>query len=481
MSRTGRRTAKANVDNPQLAIGQEAGLLDSRITRRQALSTAGKAAIGVVAAAVVAGGGYTAYTSLAPSAPTKVRLDFTAWDYSVTSIKDNIEKFQGLNPNIEVTMTNAAYSDYLTFMAQRFTAKTPTDVVYDGEDWLAQWASSGWVVPLQDYWDQYQTKKKWNDYVSDMVPFAKESMTFQGKIYGLPYYSDTFNYMFNKQVFDNNDIEAPNDWDDVRNAALKLKQGGMKFPYLQSFQGLSPFDFYQLFSGAMGRGATLLDSNNNPTFSPSSGDPFFDQLQWVVDGINKDQFINTDYTAIIESDVVKKMGGGDGAMTLLAKYNLAAMNSPGSSPSAGNFVLGLMPGKTHTAYGFAKMYNLTKMAVDRGKDVVQAAITYIEYFGANDGPVLKRWAVENGLGFGFVSAFNDPEIADSIVKLYGPDATDSVKQQFQLAHGVPHPVWFGQWLDYSNKEAILPALRSDINVEDAINRMLKQAQQLNRG
>lgn len=460
-------------------------ILNRRITRREALSTAAKVGIG---AAVVVVAGTSAYlvtqpapttTTTAPK-PKEISLTFTAWDYAVSTVQDNINKFMAVNPNIKVTMTNFAYSDYQSAMAQRFTAGTKTHAHYDGEDWLAQWAASGWVVPLQDYWDNFKTKKKFNDYVTDMVPFARDSMTYKGKLYGLPYYSDTFNLMFNKQLFDSNGIEAPKDWDDVRNAALKLKQSGMKFPYLQSFQGLSPFDFYQFFSGAMGRGATLLDSNNNPTFSPSSGDPFFDQLQWLVDGVNKDQFINTDYTAVIESDIVKKMGAGEGAMTLLAKYNLAGMNTAGSSPLAGQFVLGLMPGKTHVAYGFAKMYNMTKIAVDEGNDTIQAVITFIEYFGANDSVVLKRWAVENGLGFGYVSPFNDPDISTSIDNYYGPRAVDAVKEQFAIAKGLPHPVWFGQWLDFANKEAILPALRKDITVETAVDKMLKKAQDLNK-
>jgi len=458
----------------------EQDLLMTEISRREAISTGGKVAIGVAAAAVIGGGGYAAYTALQPRGPTEVSISFTAWDYAVSTIQDNIHKFESLNPNIKVTMTNAAYSDYQSFMAQRFTSNTPTDVAYDGEDWLAQWAASGWVVPLEEYWDKFQTKKKWSEYVNDMVPFAKESMTFQGKIYGLPYYSDTFNIMYNKKTLDDNGIELPETWEDVLDGALKLKQKGFRFPYLQSFQGLSPFDFYQFFSGAMGRGATLLDANYKPTFNPSPGDPVFDQLQWLVDGIHKHQVINTDYTALIESDIVTKMGASEGAMTLLAKYNLAAMNAPGSSPQAGNFVLGLMPGKTHEAYGFAKMYNMTKMAVNRGNDVIQAAIKFIEYFGGNDGPVLKRWAVENGLGFGYLSPYNDPEIASSIDKYYGKGAIETIKKQFAIGHTIPHPVWFGQWVDYANKEAILPALRRDITVEDAVDRMLKQAERLGK-
>jgi multiple sugar transport system substrate-binding protein len=229
----------------------------------------------------------------------------------------------------------------------------------------------------------------------------------------------------------------------------------------------------------MGNGATLLDSSNAPTFNPSAGDPFYDQIQWVVNGIHKDNIINPDYTAITEADIVKKMTGGEVAMTLLAKYNLAAMNAPGSSSAAGNFSLALMPGKSHVAYGFAKMYSMTKLAQDRGHDATQAAISLIEFFGANDSTVLKRWAVENGLGFGFNSPFSDPDIQASLVKYYGSDAATLIPQQFKIAQTIPHPVWFGQWVDFANKQALLPALRQDIQVADAVDKMSKQAVSLN--
>ena len=49
-----------------------------RITRREALTTAGKAAIGLGGAVIVAGAAYVAYTSLAPSTPATVTSTETA-------------------------------------------------------------------------------------------------------------------------------------------------------------------------------------------------------------------------------------------------------------------------------------------------------------------------------------------------------------------------------------------------------------------
>src|SRR5437867_8348564 len=51
----------------ELKFPQLQALLDQRISRRQALSSSAKAAIGVGAVVVVAGAGYLAYTSLGGS------------------------------------------------------------------------------------------------------------------------------------------------------------------------------------------------------------------------------------------------------------------------------------------------------------------------------------------------------------------------------------------------------------------------------
>ncbi|MEM3670077.1 MAG: hypothetical protein QW737_06060, partial [Nitrososphaerota archaeon] len=88
-------------------------------------------------AAIVGGVAYAPYQQAA--VPQKVKLEFTVWNYSVETIRDNIQKFMQQYPNIEVVLYDFNWPDYPSTMVQRFTTKTPTDVCYNGEDWLAQW------------------------------------------------------------------------------------------------------------------------------------------------------------------------------------------------------------------------------------------------------------------------------------------------------------------------------------------------------
>lgn len=65
-----------------------------------------------------------------------------------------------------------------------------------------------------------------------------------------------------------------------------------------------------------------------------------------------------------------------------------------------------------------------------------------------------------------------------MVEYYGPGADKSIKEQASIAKTIPHPVWFGQWIDYSIKEAIAKAFAKEITVKEAVERMAKRAREL---
>jgi hypothetical protein len=64
------------------------------------------------------------------------------------------------------------------------------------------------------------------------------------------------------------------------------------------------------------------------------------------------------------------MNTGQHVFTVMFNYNLAALNNAATSALAGQFKLAMMPGETHECYGFAKFYNMTQMAVERGQETM---------------------------------------------------------------------------------------------------------------
>ena len=115
-------------------------------------------------------------------------------------------------------------------MVNRFISKTPTDVTYNGGNWLNEFAAAGWVVSLDDHFDWAES------YQDKVLPFAWQDMTFDGKVYGLPYYADTITFMYNAKILEDAGIAAPpQTWEEVTEQALQLKENGMEHPFVYEF------------------------------------------------------------------------------------------------------------------------------------------------------------------------------------------------------------------------------------------------------
>ena len=185
---------------------------------------------------------------------------------------------------------------------------------------MPEWAAAGWLAALEDHFpDVAQYKDKTTRY-------ALRDMTYNGKLYGLSYYSDMFTFMYDKEALDKHGIPVPETWDDVLQAALKLKAAGMDKPFVYGSDHASP-DFYQTFvSTVYGRGGRMFDDDLNPVFNDPNSEAV-KQLQWL-----QDAFTTRDI-AIGEPNsfqVPVALNAGTSAMTVTWNYLLAQANDKAS-------------------------------------------------------------------------------------------------------------------------------------------------------
>ena len=393
------------------------------------------------------------------SAAAAAELDFVVWNYAVDIVQANIDLFQQAHPDITVTLSDFGWPVFHETMVNRFQSKTPTDVAYNGGNWLEEFAAAGWVVPLEDHFDWVA------GYQDKVLGFAWQDMTFQGKVYGLPYYADTITFMYNAKVLEDAGIAAPpQTWEEVTEQSLALKANGMEAPFVYEFANTLPNVSEAFASMVFGRGGELIDEELNPLWTDPNS-PAAQQLKWLVEANNEHQIM-----AILphETDITKAMNTGQHAFTVMFNYNLAALNNAATSPLAGQFKLALMPGETHECYGFAKFYNMTQMAVDRGQEAIDAAGAFIQYFaGEVDGqyPVAKRWAVEQGLGFGQTPLLDDPDVQAAFAQWVDVDLW---RQQLDLARARRQAIWYGIWSE-SFHPILGQALAGEISADDALS------------
>jgi len=369
--------------------------------------------------------------AIAVAAP-KVNLEFVVWNYSLETIQDNIKKFEAINPNITVHLTDYTWPDYHDTMVLRLKGKTRTDVIYGGEDWLPEWAAAGWLAPIETYFPDI---KKYRD---KTARYAVRDMTYNGKLYGLSYYADLITFQYNAKILNDNGISVPQTWEDVLSASLKLQKAAkIDKPFVYEYAQELP-NFYQAFvSQVYGNGGRMFDDNLKPLFNDPNSEAF-KHLQWLQDAYVKHKIMAFENH---ETKVIIAMNTGKHAFTVVFNYVLAAMNEKATQPRAGQFKMALMPGKTHEALGFAKFYAMTTQAA-KDSQRKAAAWKFIEYMGGGDYAVAKRWAVEKGLGFAALPLFDDSDVKGAWSSWID---VETFKEQAKLALNGTQTEWTGIW------------------------------------
>lgn len=427
-------------------------LLDGPLTKRR-LSR--RAFVGGAAASLALPGMIGSRRSAAAAA----ELDFVVWTYNLEMIQDNIKKFQEGNPDISIKLSDFPWNEFHQTSVQRFQSKTPTDVTYNGGDWLEEFARAGWVVPLEDHFPWVK------EYQDKIIGFAWQDMTYQDKVYGLPYYADTITFIYNAKILADNGITAPpQTWEEVTEQSLFLKGKGIEYPFINMMDATLPTITEVYASMVFGRGGELIDEEKNPLFDkPDSA--AYKQFQWEVDARLKDKIMT--YVPH-ETDVVRDMNTGKHVFTVEYNYNMKALNNKAQSPLAGQFQVAMMPGETHECYGFAKFYNMSQMAMERGQEVVDACGKFIQYFGGEtDGqyPVAKRWAVEDGLGFGQTPLFEDADVKQTFQEFLVD--YDTWFEQLKLARARRQSEWYGIWGEFFRRQ-YAQAVAGETSVDDAL-------------
>ncbi|WP_054859794.1 extracellular solute-binding protein [Gracilibacillus sp. JCM 18860] len=150
------------------------------------------------------------------------KVTFSYWgggDFDKKRMEAINEEFKKVHPEIEVELVNLPdgeeYSQKQTVM---MSAKTPYDVIQFAEE-SYQFASRGVLEDLTPYIEEDGLD------LDQFYPVAIDAYTHDGKVYGLPLRVGSVIMLYNKDLFDQHDLEYPNEnwtWDDVVKAGEKI-------------------------------------------------------------------------------------------------------------------------------------------------------------------------------------------------------------------------------------------------------------------
>ncbi len=398
----------------------------------------------------------TANVPPTPLGPTTIKV--SGWSYDVASWQANIAKYETwvkteAAPQIDVTVewTDADFDSYDTFITTVFQGGDSRDVIVSSDQWLGKLADAGWVVPLEDYWPEVR------DYASDLTSASLSGISYNGKIYGLPYYSDVMVFVYNKAMLDEAGIIAPpTTWAEVTEDSKILMEKGITSMPLEL--GLMPGSWFDdtVYAMVYSEGGQLFDEANAPVFETTQG-PVYDMVEWIANAISVDGIIPEKCLTLEPSDIQQAFKSGETAFVIVPDYMMREFNTPGISKIAGYAYISMMPGATHNTDGFTRMYLMGNDAItDPVK--LQASIDLINFWGGKttfDGVeayhISKQWAVNNGLGFSVKSLWSDEDVLRTVSAM-----TDEsiLKKQQGLAlskQGMQAP-WFAEWMSYTRAE-----------------------------
>ena len=83
------------------------------------------------------------------------------------------------------------------------------DVILGDVIWTAQLAESGWISDLSDRFTESQRK--------EFLPGSVEAITYEGKAFGMPWYTDTGLLYYRKDLLQESGFDGPpKTWDELK-------------------------------------------------------------------------------------------------------------------------------------------------------------------------------------------------------------------------------------------------------------------------
>ena len=143
-----------------------------------------------------------------------------------------VDKFNKQSKDFKVTYRvmpsdTGQYFDKIRTQFQ--AASADIDVIGGDVIWPAQFAANGWIADLTDKFPKSEQSK--------FLKAPIDSVTYQGKVYGVPWYTDAGMLYYRKDLLEKSGYSGPpKTWDELQEMAAKVsKDQGTKYGFV--FQG----------------------------------------------------------------------------------------------------------------------------------------------------------------------------------------------------------------------------------------------------
>jgi multiple sugar transport system substrate-binding protein len=273
------------------------------------------------------------------------------------------------------------------------------DVIHVRDDWAAEFASQGFLEPLDEYITD-EMKEKFS-------PYAFEALSYKGKSYGIPRYMWLWQFYYNKEMLAQAGYDkAPKTWDELAEMAKTVQEkvegvGGYAEPYGQNFAA-TPFIVHLRANG----GEFWDYDKDAPTFNTSEGIKalqFMKDMNLQLKALSPLSFEFTGTGPMSDAFVQGRF-----AMNMNTPHTFPMSNDEKLSKVVGDIEVSLIPGASQKSAGYAETGGLAIPSSAENKD---EAFEFIEFVTSFDQQ--KKMAIEAGRIPADKEALTDPEVLEA--------------------------------------------------------------------
>jgi multiple sugar transport system substrate-binding protein len=332
------------------------------------------------------------------------------------------------------------------------------DVISGDVIWPAQFAANGWIMDLSDRFPGSEQQK--------FLPATIESNTYEGAIYGVPWFSDVGMLYYRKDLLEESGIsEPPATWEELKQMAEQVRQQtGTKYGFV--FQGAN-------YEGGVvdgleyiwTHGGEVLEGNNVVIDSPQSAAGLATERSMVTDGVTPQAVVNYGET---ESHTTFLNGDAVFIRNWPYMYGLAADPEQSNIKPEQIDVAPIPAGEGGQSVSGLGGWNLFINAASQDK--VDAAWTLIQYLSAPE--QVKDRALDGGPGIPtYKSLYNDQEILNNV------PVVALAKESAQNAKPRPVSPYYSD-MSLEMAEQFNASLKGDVSPEEAVATLQDQLQQI---
>ncbi len=231
-----------------------------------------------------------------------------------------IKGFEAENPDVNVTWNLFDHEGYKTSIRNFLTADAPDVANWYAGNRMLPYVNAGLFEPVDDVWQEHG--------LNDSLGSAAASMTIDGKKYGVPYTYYQWGVYYRKDLFADNGIAVPSNWEESKAAGAKLNSAGITpitigTKYLWTAAGV--FDYLNLRTNGYDFHMAL--TKGEVSWTDQRVKDTMNNWKELVDA----GFFLENHAAYSWQEALAPMVQGDAAMYVMGNFAVAPLREAGLS------------------------------------------------------------------------------------------------------------------------------------------------------